>query len=96
MVEEEAAPDAMVIWGTTFDASLEDAMNLTVIATGFDSVDGGTTAARPVSKPSAAAPASAPAEADDEESDVKKDDGISEEDFGDIINIIKKSRGQQR
>ena len=35
MVEEEAAPDAMVIWGTTFDASLEDAMNLTVIATGF-------------------------------------------------------------
>ena len=96
MVEEEAAPDAMVIWGTTFDASLEDAMNLTVIATGFDSVDGGTTAARPVSKPSAAAPASAPAEADDEESDVKKDDGISEEDFGDIINILKKSRGQQR
>ena len=96
MVEEEAAPDAMVIWGTTFDASLEDDMNLTVIATGFDSVDGGTTAARPVSKPSAAAPASAPAEADDEESDVKKDDGISEEDFGDIINILKKSRGQQR
>lgn len=96
MVEEEAAPDAMVIWGTTFDASLEDAMNLTVIATGFDSVDGGTTAARPVSKPSAAAPASALAEADDEESDVKKDDGISEEDFGDIINILKKSRGQQR
>lgn len=96
MVEEEAAPDAMVIWGTTFDASLEDAMNLTVIATGFDSVDGGTTAARPVSKPSAAAPASAPAEANDEESDVKKDDGISEEDFGDIINILKKSRGQQR
>ena len=96
MVEEEAAPDAMVIWGTTFDASLEDAMNLTVIATGFDSVDGGTTAARPVSKPSAVAPASAPAEADDEESDVKKDDGISEEDFGDIINILKKSRGQQR
>lgn len=96
MVEEEAAPDAMVIWGTTFDASLEDAMNLTVIATGFDSVDGGTAAARPVSKPSAAAPASAPAEADDEESDVKKDDGISEEDFGDIINILKKSRGQQR
>ena len=96
MVEEEAAPDAMVIWGTTFDASLEDAMNLTVIATGFDSVDGGTTAARPVSKPSAAAPASAPAESDDEESDVKKDDGISEEDFGDIINILKKSRGQQR
>lgn len=96
MVEEEAAPDAMVIWGTTFDASLEDAMNLTVIATGFDSVDGGTTAARPVSKPSAAAPASAPAEADDEESVVKKDDGISEEDFGDIINILKKSRGQQR
>ena len=39
---------------------------------------------------------SAPAEADDEESDVKKDDGISEEDFGDIINILKKSRGQQR
>lgn len=38
MVEEEASPDAVVIWGTTFDNTLEDAMSLTVIATGFDSI----------------------------------------------------------
>ncbi len=37
MVHEEAHPDANIIWGASFDPSLEDKMRVTIIATGFDS-----------------------------------------------------------
>ena len=36
MIQEEAHPDANIIWGATFDPSLEDEMRVTIIATGFD------------------------------------------------------------
>ncbi len=36
MVQEKANPDANIIWGANFDASLEDEMRVTIIATGFD------------------------------------------------------------
>ncbi len=36
MIEEEAHPDANIIWGATFDPTLEDEMRVTIIATGFD------------------------------------------------------------
>lgn len=38
MVREEAHPDANIIWGAVLDPSLEDEMQVTVIATGFDNV----------------------------------------------------------
>ncbi|HBJ19127.1 MAG TPA: cell division protein FtsZ [Clostridiales bacterium] len=38
MIHEEAHPDANIIWGATFDPTLEDEMRVTIIATGFDSV----------------------------------------------------------
>jgi len=34
--EQEAHPDANVIWGLAFDESLDDEMRVTIIATGFD------------------------------------------------------------
>lgn len=37
LIQEEAHPDANVIWGAAFDESLDDTMSITVIATGFDS-----------------------------------------------------------
>lgn len=40
MITDEAHPDATVIWGATFDNKLEDTIKVTVIATGFDSVEG--------------------------------------------------------
>lgn len=101
MVEEEAAADAMVIWGTTFDTSLEDSMSLTVIATGFDSPDG--TPSQPVSKTSTVINKGTSDTSNDKgdgnngnanENDESKDDGFSEEEFDDIINILKKSRPQ--
>ena len=36
MIYEEAHPDANIIWGATFDSSLQDEMRVTIIATGFD------------------------------------------------------------
>ena len=40
IVTERAHPDANIIWGATFDESLEDAMIVTVIATGFEGMNG--------------------------------------------------------
>lgn len=40
MIHEEAHPDANIIWGATFDPTMEDEMRVTVIATGFDSASG--------------------------------------------------------
>lgn len=37
MVTEAAHPDAVIIWGATFDDSFNDEMQITVIATGFES-----------------------------------------------------------
>ncbi len=36
IIAEEANPDANIIWGVTFDNELEDAMKITIIATGFE------------------------------------------------------------
>ncbi len=37
-VTEKAHPDANIIWGVSYDESLADAMRITVVATGFDSL----------------------------------------------------------
>ncbi len=39
LVQEAADPNALIIFGATFDESLEDEIRVTVIATGFDEVD---------------------------------------------------------
>ena len=36
MIRAEANPAANLIWGATFDETLEDEIKITVIATGFD------------------------------------------------------------
>ncbi len=47
LVQESAHPDANIIFGATFDSSLEDEIRVTVIATGFDaSQDAGASAAQ--------------------------------------------------
>ena len=38
MIAEQSHPDANIIWGTSFDPTLEDEMRVTIIATGFDHV----------------------------------------------------------
>ena len=56
LVQEAAHPDANIIFGATFDDSMQDEIRVTVIATGFDenkeaAEAPAASAARPVSKP---------------------------------------------
>ena len=37
LITNSAHPDANIIWGCTFDDSMNDEMRITVVATGFDS-----------------------------------------------------------
>ncbi len=106
MIKNEAHPDAQVIWGATFDKNLEDAMKVTVIATGFESAKKVTepeTYAKPVPEEDKI-PAAAPvADFDDSSSLFKNEyaegstetdtvgDGISDTDFDDILSLLNKN-----
>ncbi len=48
LVQEAAHPDANIIFGATFDNSMQDEIRVTVIATGFEENAGGEAAAQPV------------------------------------------------
>ena len=50
MIYEEAHPDATIIWGATFDPSLQDEMRITIIATGF-ALEDENSKSRPASVP---------------------------------------------
>ncbi len=100
MISDEADDDALVIWGTTFDNNLEDAMNITLIATGFEGSDEDMpekkeeAKAEPSQKNEAAQdkPAKTETVAAEAAEPAKQDDGISESDFEGIMNILKRSK----
>ena len=81
MITDEAQPDATIIFGAAFDASLEDEMRITLIATGFD-LDKRPGDRRPQS--ASAAPSATPAASND------SDNG--ESDLNDIISILNQNR----
>ena len=92
MITASAAPDANVIWGVIFDPDLEDNMKITIIATGFE---------KKAEEPAEEAPAAEKAAAPAEESEKKNDDDvsgddtqppISDDEFNEIINMLKKNR----
>ena len=88
MVREVADPEALFIFGTAFDESLEDELCVTVIATGFDGVPntaapaGQTPYSRKDAQPDAAAQ---PADAQQETPAAAKD---GETDFDEILKIF--------
>ena len=86
MIEAEADPDANVIWGVIFDPDLEDKMKITIIATGFENK---------VEDEKADAPAQLPAEDEKKIDAVSEEEGeppITDEEFSEIINMLKKNR----
>lgn len=97
MVQSEAHPDANVIFGVAFDPNLEDEMRVTVIATGFDSVPKSmqNTVEAQQARAAAAADSAAKAEANAEAPEKKEqgDELISDDDFGEILGILNKNRG---
>ena len=56
LVQEAAHPDANIIFGATFDESMDDQIRVTVIATGFEEAPAGMES-RPAAAPAKAAPA---------------------------------------
>lgn len=60
LVQEAVHPDALTIFGATFDETLDDEIRVTVIATGFDKAPGALTSTRIRSLPSRAARAPLP------------------------------------
>lgn len=93
MIADEAHPDAVIIWGAAFDNTLEDRMNVTVIATGFDPNDSNagkikTEAPKAESKEPSKAETAGTSEADSSDDG----EGISDSDFDDIMNILKKTK----
>ncbi|MBR2724120.1 MAG: cell division protein FtsZ, partial [Ruminococcus sp.] len=78
MITDEAAPNANIIWGASFDESLEDSVKVTIIATGFDKMPG---------KSITVAPETVSVES------IKQGATITaEDDYSDIIDIINKNR----
>ncbi len=90
MVQNEAHPDANVIWGVAFDPNLEDEMRVTVIATGFDSAPKSMQAGAAEQKPAAKAEEAKPADTVEEKDE--GDDLISNSDFDEIIGILRNNR----
>lgn len=94
MITNEANPDATIIFGAAFDDSLEDEMRITLIATGFD----GSKASdmRRPAAPSADARRPADQTADKPSAPVKEAEAGSEEDINNIIDMINRSRSDDK
>ncbi len=90
LIASEASPDANVIFGVAFDPELEDKMKITIIATGFENK---------VEEEAQAEPAAAPAAADEKKNDESVNESeeevppaISDDEFNEIITMLKKNR----
>ena len=93
MIASEAHEDANVIWGVAFDPSLEDQMDITIIATGFENKAEEAAQAREKERKSAAdlkAPARAKASSDEEEEEKTEEDA----DFEELMGMLKRDRDQ--
>ena len=92
LVQEAAHPDANIIFGATFDESLDDEIRVTVIATGFDKApDNVGGVAETVAPKAAASPAHAVIPEPLEEKDIPQVEVEPEPDpFEDIFKIFNK------
>lgn len=89
MVTNEAAPDANVIFGVGFDESLEDTMKVTIIATGFGNEE---------TEPEAAEEAQEEKKNHEviEEAPAESDPAITDEEFNEIIDLLKKRKPESK
>ncbi|WP_337491188.1 cell division protein FtsZ [Vescimonas sp.] len=93
LVQEAVSPDALTIFGATFDENLDDEIRVTVIATGFAEPDEVAQISKPVAgkaAPEAEQPAQEPTEGitPEEEAELKEEQSH----FDDILKIFE--RGQ--
>ena len=96
MIASEAHEEANVIWGVVFDPTLEDQMDITIIATGFENKAEEAAQAREKERKSAAdlkAPARAKAPADEDDEDDESSDP-EDADFEELMGMLKRDRDQ--
>lgn len=96
MIANEASEDANVIWGVAFDPEMEDKMNITIIATGFENKNEPDIqpVVRKINTNSYVAPQPVKEDIKPEPAEEKKPAGtaVSDDDFSDIINMLKRGR----
>ena len=99
LVQQAVHPDALTIFGATFDETLDDEIRVTVIATGFESNDQQEAPAAPAAadtqqptQDDAAAPAAAPQPLDEAEGE-KVEESDVDRSFDEILKIF--SRGDK-
>ena len=85
LVQQAVHPDALTIFGATFDDTLEDEIRVTVIATGF--ADGKEEEAPAAAEAASEAPA-APVALNEEEGEHATDESEVDRAFGDILDIF--------
>ena len=95
LVQQAVHPDALTIFGATFDETLDDEIRVTVIATGFDALEPETAApvkAAPAQTEAPAGHSRVPApEVLDVSDDPKPEEEVAEDDpFADIFKIFQK------
>lgn len=112
MIAEQAHEDATVIWGVAFDPELEDKMKITIIATGFDNneeklvikkdkISSAVFGAKrektvdEVPQTESVRP-EATVEQIKEEMPEVEESSVSDDDISEIINMLRKSKGQGR
>ena len=89
LVQQAVHPDALTIFGATFDENLDDEIRVTVIATGFDKVTNPIGIAGAVAAKAAVTPAAAPEPVPLQEEDVPKVEAEPDP-FDDIFKIFNK------
>ena len=94
LVQEAVSPDALTIFGATFDENLDDEIRVTVIATGFAEPDEVAQISKPVAGGKAAPEAKQPAQEPTEGITPEEEAELKEEQshFDDILKIFE--RGQ--
>ena len=85
LVQQAVRPDALTIFGATFDDTLEDEIRVTVIATGF--ADGKEEEAPAAAQAASEAPA-APVALNEEEGEHAAEESEVDRAFGDILDIF--------
>ena len=101
IIAQEANPEANIIWGVTFDESMDDQMRITIVATGFEKKPEDeyrvikkveTNPESPFKKEAAAkqAPAEKPAAAPAKKAPAEKKAENESDDFDDIFDMFKK------
>ena len=90
MIANEAHPDANIIWGATFDNTLEDEMRVTVISTGFDTEP--KSMQRKIDTKAAANNQTRPEPQKAAANVSDADSVLTDEDFGELLSILEKSK----